>query len=143
MDSESVSRAVRAKVESLQVRLLAKVESNLSGDVLQVRSGRLKGSIVADLDVDGDVIKASVASVGVPYAAIQEYGGQTAPHEILPVKAQALAFVGVGGQVFARRVQHPGSQIPARSYLGSALDALHADIAGGLKESVRAALGAS
>jgi hypothetical protein len=57
----------------------------------------------------------------------------------VPVKARALAFAGV----FARRVHHPGSAIPARSYLGSALEAMHDDIAGGLKATVLDALGVS
>ena len=44
-------------------------------------------------------------------------GGRTAAHEILPDKAQALAFVVGGALRFARRVEHPGSTIPARAYL--------------------------
>jgi len=39
----------------------------------------------------------------------------------LPVKGQALAFMVDGAQRFARSVQHPGSQIPERSYLRSSL----------------------
>ena len=51
---------------------------------------------------------ASVASEGdVKYAAIQEYGGKTSAHEILPVKGQALAFLIGGAQLFARRVSIP------------------------------------
>lgn len=143
MDADNLAPTVRAKAEALQAELLAKVEANLSGGVLQVRSGALKASIVADLEANGGAVVARVASVGVPYAAIQEYGGRTAPHDIVPVKALALAFAGAGGPVFARRVHHPGSLIPAHHYLGGALDALRDDIAGGLKDSVRDALGAT
>ncbi len=57
----------------------------------------------------------------MPYAAIYEYGGQTAPHEIRPVNARALHFMAGGGDVFAMVVHHPGSKIPQRSYMRSSL----------------------
>ena len=142
MDADTLSRAVEAKAEILRDALLAKVEANLSGDVLQTRSGALKASIVADLVADATSIVASVASAGVPYAAIQERGGVTPPHDIVPVKARALAFAGTGGAMFARRVHHPGSKIPARAPLGSALVSLREEILGGLKGAVLDALGA-
>jgi phage gpG-like protein len=84
----------------------------------------------------------TLESAGVPYAAIQEYGGRTAAHEIVATKVRALRFVGAGGLVFAKRIHHPGSTIPARSYLGSALDDLRADIQDGLKTALLEALGA-
>ena len=143
IDDSAVFAALEAKASELQDRLLARIMADLSGDVLQARSGALKASIVSDLTVDAGALAVTLASQGVPYAAIQEYGGTTAPHEIVPVKAQALAFAGAGGQTFSRRVRHPGSVIPARAYLGGALDALRDDIAGGLKEAVLDALGAS
>ena len=133
-----VGEAVRAKMAALRDELLAKVEANLSGDVLRTRSGALKASIAASLTADASSVSAAVGSSGVPYAAIQEVGGQTPPHDIVPVKARALAFAGV----FAARVHHPGSTIPARSTLGAALDALHDDITDGLKAAVLDALGA-
>ena len=58
------------------------------------------------------------------------------------MKARALAFAGAAGPTFARRVHHPGSIIPARSYLGDALAASHDDIVGGFKEAILDALGA-
>ena len=138
MTVDDLAAAVEAKALALQERLLARVEANLSGDILQTRSGTLKASIVASLTADPSSVSVAVASRGVPYAAIQEYGGTTPAHDIVPVKARALAFAGV----FATRVHHPGSTIPARSYLGSALEAMHDEIAGGLKETVLEALGA-
>lgn len=130
--------ALRDRAAALQQRLLDKIEVNLSGAVLESRSGALKASISADLDAVGDGVAVTIASSGVPYAAIQEHGGTTPPHDIVPVKARALAFAGG----FAARVHHPGSVIPARAPLGGALDALRDDIAFGLKDAVRAALGA-
>ena len=95
----------------------------LSGQVLAVRSGALRDSIAAEVAADGDAIVATVGSVGeLKYAAIQEYGGKTGAHEILPIKAKALAFIAGGAMRFATRVEHPGSTIPARSYLRATLD---------------------
>lgn len=48
------------------------------------------------------------------YAAIHQLGGQTRPHEIRPKHATVLAF----GGGFAAKVNHPGSTIPARPFLG-------------------------
>ena len=80
--------------------------------------------------------RASVGSNGdVKYAAIQEYGGKTAAHEILPAKAQALAFVADGAPRFARKVDHPGSLIPERSYLRSSLDEMSGEIVAALAEA--------
>ncbi len=137
MPTPDLAAALRDRAAALQQRLLDKVAANLSGEVLQARSGALKASVVAELAADADGVTAAVASTGVPYAAIQEHGGTTAPHDIVPVKARALAFAGG----FAARVHHPGSAIPARAPLGGALDALRDEIAGGLKDAVLAALG--
>ncbi len=134
--SDQVAAALRDRAAALQQRLLDKVQANLSGDVLQSRTGALEASVIAELAADADGLTATVASTGVPYAAIQEYGGTTAPHDIVPVKARALAFAAG----FAARVHHPGSVIPARAPLGSALDALRDEITGGFKDAVRAAL---
>ena len=72
------------------------------------RSGRLASSIVQAFD-------ASSAQVGtnLVYAAIQNFGGETKPHTILPKNGKALAF----GGIFAKKVNHPGSKIPARPFL--------------------------
>jgi phage gpG-like protein len=107
-----------------------------------MRSGALRASIQAALETDAAAIMITLESIGVAYAAIQEYGGHTAVHDIVAAKAQALRFAGAGGPVFAKSVHHPGSTIPARSYLGSALASLQTEIANGLKAAVLDALGA-
>ncbi len=57
----------------------------------------------------------NTASVGTnkKYAAIQHFGGKTKPHIIKPRNKKALAF---GGRV-VKKVNHPGSDIPARPFL--------------------------
>lgn len=123
--------ALAEKVDALAQNLFAQVVGvNLSGGVLHTRSGALRDTIRMQVSQQDGVIGADIFSDGdVPYAAIQEYGGKTAAHEILPDKARVLAFVLNGRQVFARKIQHPGSQIPERSYLRSALEEQGDDIA--------------
>ncbi len=82
--------------------------------MLHTRSGALRASIHAAVASGDDAVAITLESTGVAYAAIQEYGGRTAAHDIVAVKAQALRLADGG---FARSVHHPGSTIPARSYL--------------------------
>jgi len=126
--------ALAEKVDALAQTLFAQVVGvNLSGGVLNTRTGALRDSIRMQASQQDGAIGVEIFSDGdLPYAAIQEYGGKTAAHEILPDKARVLAFVMNGSRVFARRIQHPGSQIPERSYLRSALEDQGEDIAQGL-----------
>lgn len=82
-------------------------KKNAEAKILQ-ESGHLAASVTADSD-------ATSAWVGsnLPYAAIHQMGGTTRAHVILPRNKKALAF---GGRV-VKRVNHPGSKIPARPYL--------------------------
>lgn len=77
------------------------------GMILQ-KSGRLANSIVEYSDND-----TAVVGTNVEYAAIHQFGGETRPHVILPRNKQALAF---NGRV-VKKVNHPGSKIPARPFL--------------------------
>jgi phage gpG-like protein len=130
----ALQAALSAKAAELAAALADLVKGDkLSGAVLNTRSGALSDSIAVSVTANSDGVLASVGSEGdVKYAAIQEYGGKTSAHEILHAKADVLAFVVGDTQHFARRVEHPGSLIPERSYLRSAL----AD----MKEEILAAL---
>jgi phage gpG-like protein len=129
---------LEAKARELAAGLAARVrDDKLSGQALATRSGALKASIASDILSDGATLTATIGSYGdVKYAAIQEYGGRTSAHEILPDKGQALAFL-VGGMLrFARRVEHPGSTLPARSYLATSLEEARDEIVAGLTTAV-------
>jgi phage gpG-like protein len=121
---------LEGKARDLAAALAAKVrDEKLSGQLLATRTGALKASILADVSVEDGQVQATVGSFGdVKYAAIQECGGRTAAHEIVPDKALALAFIVGGALRFARRVEHPGSTLPARAYLGSSLEEAREDI---------------
>src|SRR5574337_208104 len=113
-----------------------------------VRLNGLPASLAAALSAKATELAAALAdrvktfklTGGVKYAAIQEFGGQTAAHEILPIKARALAFMAGRGLRFARKVAHPGSIIPERSYLRSSLAEMSGEIAAALSDAAAAAL---
>ncbi len=136
----ALSQALAGRAAEFAQQLEARVRDNLSGAILNARSGRLLASIASGMDDGGTEVSGFVTSTGVPYAKIQEYGGKTAAHEIVAVKAKALAFAGTGGQVFAKSVHHPGSVIPAHAYLGRALADMQDAIEADLKQSVLDAL---
>ena len=136
--SDDVMAALAGKGEALRTALAEKVDRNLSGDVLQTRSGALRNSIQSAVALGDGVASITLESTGVAYAAIQEYGGRTAAHDIVAVKAQALRFASGG---FAKSAHHPGSVIPARSYLRSALADLRGELEDGVKSAIAEALG--
>ena len=133
----ALQAALGAKASELAAALADLVKNDkLSGAVLNTRSGALSDSIAASVTADADGFLASVGSEGdVKYAAIQEYGGKTSAHEILPAKGDVLAFITGDGRHFARRVEHPGSLIPERSYLRSALADMEDEIVTALADA--------
>jgi phage gpG-like protein len=138
----AVRKALKAKITILTLKLEAHVKNDkLSGQVLKVQTGALRRSITSEVIDTGNNITGKVYSSGdVKYAAIHEFGGKTAAHEILPDKAKALHFIMGGKEIFAKRVNHPGSVIPMRSYLRSALADMREEIAQELEQAVRQAV---
>lgn len=135
-----VRAEVGTAVAGLGAALQAEVRNNrLSGQVLAVRSGRLRDSVAVETSDTPDRLAARVSAT-VPYAAIQEFGGVTAPHEIRLRRAQALAFTLGGRLVFAKRVRHPGSRMPERSFLRSALADMAPEIRAGIGAAVARAV---
>jgi phage gpG-like protein len=133
---DAIAKKVRALTINLQRHIVA---GKLQGQVLNHRSGALGRSIQTSVRTAGETTTGQVFSAGdVKYAAIHEFGGKTKPHEILPDKADALAFMMGGQQVFAKSVKHPGSVIPERSYMRSGLYDMSDEIVGGLREAAMA-----
>lgn len=129
--------ALIQKVSYLALKLEAKVKQKLSGDVLQVRSGDLRRSIANTVDSTANSVIGKVYSSGdVKYAAIHEFGGQTKAHVIEAINGKALAFMMGGKQIFVKRVNHPGSKIPERSFLRSSLTDMRDEIVEGLHQTV-------
>jgi hypothetical protein len=68
-----------------------------------VQTGRLRSSIVIEKEGDGWII-----GTPVEYAEYVELG--TPPHIIVPKIKKALKFNVGGEEVFAKKVNHPGTQ---------------------------------
>ena len=84
---------------------------------------------MAEVSVDDDGVHASVGSNGtsnMPRSRNTE--ARHARTKSCRQKTQALAFVIGGASRFARKVEHPGSLIPERSYLRSSLDEMRGEI---------------
>jgi phage gpG-like protein len=134
---ERLQSALAAKANALAAALEAKVQQKLAGEVLNPRSGALARSIVSTIEETAAGVAVTIASNGdVKYAAIHEFGGVIPPHEIVPVKARALAFAVGGKQVFARRVNLPAVTMPERSYLRSSLAEMADEITDALTDAV-------
>lgn len=133
--------AVRAllytKMQGLAQQLKERVKSKLDGVNLKKQTGRLYASINALVSEEGGRIEATVFSEGVDYARIQEEGGITPAHLIMPKDAAVLAFVNRQGQKqFAKAVNHPGSIIPAAHYLRDSYREMSVEISRAIKNSV-------
>jgi len=109
-----IHEEVLRNANQLKEDLIQLVQTKLSGQVLQQRSGRLYGSIEGDVyDAGTRRVTVEVRSRGVVYARIQEYGG-----DVYPVNATYLHFVLEDGrEIFSKHVR-----VPERSYLRSSLD---------------------
>jgi phage gpG-like protein len=119
---ERIREALTAKANVLAAELEAKIQQKLSGEVLNRKSGALAGSITTTMEESSAGVSVRIAtSDDVKYAAIHEFGGAIPPHQIVPDKAKALAFVIGGKQTFAVRVQMPTVMMPERSYMRSSL----------------------
>jgi phage gpG-like protein len=111
-------------------------DQKLSGQVLKNQSGTLRRSIHASDVLQSLTSISATVGTNVEYAAIHEYGGNTEPHIIEPRNVAALHFMMNGKDVFCKRVNHPGSKIPERSFLRSAL----ADMKGDIQHEYKAAI---
>jgi len=126
---ERIRAALVAKAGVLAAKLQAKIEQKLSGEVLQMKSGALAGSIGVTIEeTSGGVAVRLATSAGVKYAAIHEFGGVIPPQQIVPDKAKALAFLVGGKQAFAARVNLPAIAMPERSYMRTSLAEMADDI---------------
>jgi phage gpG-like protein len=134
---ERVRAALSEKANALAAELEAKIQQKLAGTVLNARTGALARSIVTTIEDSTANVSVNIATTGdVKYAAIHEFGGTIPPHEIVPDKAKALAFLVGGKQLFAARVNMPAVTMPERSYLRSSL----AEMADQIAEELTAAV---
>jgi phage gpG-like protein len=134
---DKLRAAFLKKTYALAEKLKSKVQQNLTNRILQIRTGKLVRSIFEQVTNSTNEVSGRVYSSGLPYAAIQEFGGQTKAHIIEAKNGKALMFNMGGKQVFFKRVNHPGSNIPAHHYMGQAFDAMKTEISDGYREAAR------
>ena len=118
---DDIQEAVYDKLNWLTNILYESVIENLSGKVLEPRSGELRASIQQETSQNGKTVSGWVGPIPATAKAwVQEYGGNS-EYPIVPTKANILHFIASdGAEVFATRVSHP--PLKERSYLRSALE---------------------
>lgn len=139
--SARVQLALQKEISTIILKLERHIKADkLSGQVLNVRSGNLRRSIHARLpvEVSGPTVTGKVGQSGdIKYGAIHEFGGTTPAHVIEAKRANVLAFVMGGKTVFAKRVNHPGSKMPQRSYMRTGLADMRDEIATRISGAVK------
>lgn len=114
----SVMKAIIAWEAEVAPELLAEIRRRAPVSPTE-NGGRLRDSIYLSRKSSGQGLEARIMS-SAPYAKYVEYG--TAAHIIEPRSALALHWSGKGSDVFARRVNHPGTK--ANPFVQQAIRAL-------------------
>jgi hypothetical protein len=136
---EAVRRELRGETISLTKQLVAAVLANLSGAILQKRTGKLFDSFDS---MKGELVETTTSLYGevrsngtVAYARILELGG-VINH---PGSSKFQAWQGENGWVFTHFTRPHKIPIPAFRYMGSALDAMRDEIDTRLSAAARRA----
>jgi hypothetical protein len=133
---ERLKEAVAAKLTELTRLAYAKVVENLSGRILQKRSGQLLGSVREEVYIGTDVMTGSVYMENAgPKAYALEKGGERS-YPIFPTKASVLRFYWdkVGRVVYFHEVNHPPSREFA--YLRTAAEEVEALVPEGFRSAI-------
>lgn len=130
--------ALRVVVPQLAVALQRRIkERKLTGQVLNVRTGRLRRSINFAVVESGDEISASVGT-NVVYARLWELGG-VIPARVLEARSKG-ALYWPGARHPVARVTQPSRTVAARPFLRPALDEMRARIRRELRGAIKGAL---
>jgi len=153
----AVSKAMKDAMQRSLDIIYRRVTDNLTGRILKVRTGRLRQSIQTAVEDGG---QRGRIGTNVEYGAIHEFGGTTKPH-VITARGKRLRFVSsrfigpvkltkkgklakkqtAGSVVFASKVNHPGSTMPARPFLRPALaesqEEIKALLLAGLTEALK------
>ena len=110
--ADEIEVAIYARVQKLTHLMAERVRANLSGEVLQGRSGKLLGTVQEiGPTASGDEITSTVQAGGdeAPYGIVHEKGGERW-YMIYPKNARALAFEIDGKLHFFASVHHPPAE---------------------------------
>jgi phage gpG-like protein len=135
---DAVRKALLKKVTTLAFRLESKIKRDkLSGQVLGVRSGKLRAGIFSKATQSGDRTEGMAASAGdVKYAGVHEFGGTINIPEIT-AKGKALAFMQGGKMAFYKKVAAHTITMPERSFMRSSLADMRDQIIREMTEAVQ------
>jgi phage gpG-like protein len=151
-----VRTEIGASMGRIVLKLARKIkEEKLSGQVLKTRTGALRRSISPSVEQGATAITGIVGTNKI-YARAHEFGVTTKAHDIFPKKRKALAWLKGGYAVpekkgifkatgewtrkggkalgemgalsYAKHVRHPGSVIPERSFMRTALNEMSPEI---------------
>jgi hypothetical protein len=137
---DAIGRRLRVATERQTFRatqlLEYKVLENLTGKILQLKTGQLYDSVRKTLDQNGDVYEGRVFIEPVTDKALAlEYGGE-GYYPIDPSKGEFLKFYWekMGSVVLARHVNHPPSK--EFMYLRAAMDEAREEIPQGYQNVI-------
>lgn len=147
----NVHQVLRSEVRSLAIMLSGYVKTDkLSGEVLHVRTGRLRRSITFRVDEQGSLIS-GVVGTNVEYAAAHEFGMDE--HKSVTVReyqrtqhSKAISDwrrkhkMAVGMVTVHSFTRNQHIHLPERSFLRSALAELGPDIRADLESAIRRAI---
>jgi len=140
----NIQSGVQKEIMRLALKMTTLVMTKLSGDVLKVRTGRLRRSIHPEWDFEPGVYRATVGT-NVEYAGIHEYGGIIHAKERIQkmyFKAKdgivSRQFVKKSKSNFMQEAQRKAHDIhmPERSYLRSSLREMNTEIVTGLQAAL-------
>lgn len=122
-----VDSALEATVLRLAIKMTGLVKQKLSGEVLKVRTGRLRRSIHYEMSKSNNRVEATVGT-NVKYARTHELGLTIPAHIVEARRGKALKFTVGGKTLFRRRVMIPAVKMPKRSFLEASLQQMAPEI---------------
>lgn len=142
LSGSNIQRIIETTIGRLTLKLLIKIKSEkLSGQVLNVQSGRLRRSMTQEVRGQGTNVVSGIVGTNVEYAPPHERGF----HGVVSVKAHMREIKQAWGRSIApRSVEVSGHSrsvnIPARSFLKSALNEMTPEIQASLMRAIDAGL---
>lgn len=141
--TDRIIEQIRTTIKKLTFKLQAKIKNDkLTGQVLNVRTGRLRRSINVEFQELGDGLIQGLVGTNTPYARIHEYGFNG--------EQQIKEHIQKRKQVFGRMLQSPIEitirahvrhiNAPEKSFMRSALAELRPEIIEELQAATRRGL---
>lgn len=129
------------RIDAVDQMMADRVRENLSGGVLQTRTGKLLSTVMQEpAQISGNEITAAVTAGGdaAPYGIYFEEGG-AGYYDIVPINARVLAFMAEGQMIFAKMVHHP--PIPKLPWFQPAVDEAAEEMEAQLNQVIGEVLG--